>query len=162
MEKKSALVAFVIIVTLICQQTLLALANSGVWGPLQRGLMTRLIPLEQEHVLGQPIRFRLEMINETNSSKNYDSQQVKVNNSMLIKDHNDKVIPYSAEQYMTTGSPRRIQPGETVILFDNFDITSQYQIDKPGEYTIQFRGQGQAFGDVPIPPSNVISIEIVE
>ena len=68
-------------------------------------------------------------------------------------------------------------PGESVILFDNFDIATQYAITTPGKYKVQFSGKGiqiweriEEHGDVwhhgkvtmtdMRIPSNVVEIEI--
>lgn len=126
----------------------------------QNGLKTRLVPLEQQYSLGQPMKFRLEMTNVGASTIMYDSQQVGVNNAMIIKDQNGKISPYIAGSFQTGGGPKPIQPKEIVILFYQFDITSQYYIGKPGRYTVQFRGQDTAFGEESLPPSNIVEIDV--
>lgn len=125
-----------------------------------KGVTTKLIPLQQEYILGQPIPFRLEMTNNGSSIVNYDSQQVAVNDSMTIKDPEGQYVPYTSSMFQTLGGSRPLKPGETVILFDQLDIASQYQLAKPGRYTVQFRGQDRAFGEIPIPESNVVGIEV--
>ena len=130
------------------------------WGPMQNQLRTRLVPLQQKYIVGQPMKFRLEMTNTGNSTIMYDSQQVDVNNAMIVTEPEGKTSPYIAGSFQTAGGPKPIEPEEIVILFDQFDITSQYFIDKPGRYTVQFRGQDKAFGEVPIPESNILKIEV--
>lgn len=130
------------------------------WGPTQNWLKIKLVPLQQKYVVGQPMKFRLEMINIGNSTIMYDSQQVDVNNAMIIMGPDGKISPYIAGSFQTGGGPKPIKPEEIVILFDQFDVTSQYFMDKPGRYTIQFRGQDKAFGEVPIPESNILEVEV--
>jgi hypothetical protein len=136
--------------------------QSGVedWGEMENGVRTRLVPVDEVFPLGGPMRFRLEMINVGTTTVQYDSQQVDVNSSMLIKGPDGREAPYIEQAVQTVGGPRPLNPGERVVLFENLDISDQYLILTPGKYTVQFRGQGKAFGEVPIPPSNVVRINV--
>jgi len=142
------------------QKPLSTSTSKDKWGPTQNGLKTRLVPLQQKYFIGQPMLFRLEMTNVGNTTIMYDSQQVAVNNSLKITGPDEVTCPYIGGSCQTLGYHKPIKPGETVILFDKFDITSQYFIDKPGKYKVQFRGQSRAFGEVPIPESNVLEIDV--
>jgi len=130
------------------------------WGQERNGVRTRLVPAETSYSLDRPMRFRLEMQNVGSKTVRSDPQQVDVNNSMIIRDLGGKELPYIAPVCQTLGGPRPLKPGEQVVLFDELDITEQYLVTKPGQYTVQFRGQDQAFGEVPIPPSNTIRIRV--
>ncbi|MBI2029239.1 hypothetical protein HYT02_02380 [Candidatus Gottesmanbacteria bacterium] len=141
------------------RQSKTSMPTAVEWGPTQNQLRTKLVPLQQKYIVGQSMKFRLEMINTGNSIIMYDSQQAGVNNAMVIIEPDGKTSPYIAGSFQTLGGPKSIEPEEIVILFDQFDITPQYFIDKPGRYTVQFRGQDKAFGDVPIPESNILEIE---
>jgi len=123
-------------------------------------------------VLGEPMLFRLELVNEGTVTVFYDHQQVAVNGSMIIRDQRGHRVPYIAGPYQTSGEFRPLKPRESVVLFDNFDITSQYYIDAPGRYSIQFNGEGLMIGlgpedglepliSVGFVPSNVVEIEVV-
>jgi hypothetical protein len=107
---------------------------------------TRLVCLSETFVPGKPILLRLELIHEGDGPLYYDDQQVAVNGSMTINNVNDKSIPYVGGPVQTIGGFRPVGPGQTVVLFDNFDITKQYRIARPGQYTVQFNGRGLSVG----------------
>ncbi len=145
--------------------------------PKLEGIKTHLSTVTEKFILGQPLLFRLELINDGKAELGYDHQQVKVNKSMIITDENENRIPYIAGMFQTVGGYHPIMPGESVILFDNFDIATQYAITTPGKYKVQFSGKGiqiveriEEHGDlghfkqiiqtsIRI-PSNVVEIEI--
>ena len=115
--------------------------------PKLKGIKTRLTPVSKEFVLGQPMLFRLELINGGEAELLYDDQQVDVNDSMIITDENENRIPYIAGPVQTGGYLRPIKPGESVILFDEFDMNKQYDIKKPGMFKVQFSGRGLHIGE---------------
>ncbi len=107
---------------------------------------TRLVCLSETFAPGKPILLRLELIHEGGGTLYYDDQQVAVNGSMTINNGNGKSIPYVGGSFQTGGSFRPVGPGQTVVLFDNFDITKQYSVARPGQYTVQFNGRGLSVG----------------
>lgn len=107
---------------------------------------TRLVCPSETFVSGKPVLLRLELIHEGDGTLYYGDQQVAVNGSMTIKNDDDKSIPYVGGPVQTAGSFRPVGPGQTVVLFDNFDITKQYRIARPGQYTVQFNGRGLSVG----------------
>jgi hypothetical protein len=112
---------------------------------LQKVTLT-LTPLKPSFALGEPMLFRLEMTNSGKETLYYDDQQVKVNNSILVKDSKGRAIAYTAGPVQTAGAHRPIEPGRMVVLFDGFDLASQYRIRRPGTYTVQFSGRGLTVG----------------
>jgi hypothetical protein len=113
---------------------------------LQKITLT-LTPLKPSFALGEPMPFRLEMTNGGQEILYYDDQQVKVNNSMIVKDSKGRAIAYTAGSFQTVGGYRPIEVGRKVVLFDGFDLASQYRIRRPGTYTVQFSGRGLSVGD---------------
>ena len=112
---------------------------------LQKVTLT-LTPLKPSFALGDPMPFRLEMTNGGDQTFYYDDQQVKVNHSMIVKDSKGRAIAYTAGPVQTAGAHRPIEAGRTVVLFDGFDLASQYRIRRPGTYTVQFSGRGLTVG----------------
>ena len=110
----------------------------------------RLVPVQDEYVLGRPMRFRLEMTNRTSVKLLYDHQQVAVNHSLVITGPDGKRAPYVRGTCQTSirGWPA-IAPGQTVVLFDKLDAAEQYFIDTPGRYAVQFAGRGLNAGEPP-------------
>jgi len=87
------------------------------------------------------------MTNGGDETLYYDNQQVKVNHSMIVKDSKGRSIAYSAGPIQTAGGYRPIAAGQTVILFDGFDLASRCKIERRGTYTVQFSGRGLSVGD---------------
>ena len=97
---------------------------------------TSLVPVGTNFVLGQPMQFRLEMENVGKRTIEYDSQQVALNHSMLIKDSAGEECPYIAPSCQTVGGPCPLEPGKKVVLFDKLDVAQQYLIQKPGKLSL--------------------------
>ncbi len=115
--------------------------------PKLQQLNLTLTPLKSPFILGEPMPFRLEMTNGARETLYYDDQQVRINDSMIVKDANGRKIGYVAGLFQTLGAYRPIEAGRTVVLFHDFDLASQYKIERPGAYTVQFSGRGLAVGD---------------
>lgn len=128
--------------------------SSVEWGPVQKGVRTRLVPHSTQFVLGKPIKFRLELKNVSESVVGYDQQHADID-SMLIRGPDGKAVSYIMGPVSTFGTPKPLRPGKMVTLFEEIDVAEQYYIAKPGRYTVQFRG---TFG---IPPSNTVTIEVL-
>ena len=133
----------------------------------------RLSPVSDTFILGQPLLFRLELINDGELELGY----INVNNSMIITDENGDRISCTADEFQIFGASQSIKPGDSDVLFDNFDIATQYAFTTPGKYKVQFKGKGlqiveriEEHGDVwhhgkmtmtdMRIPSNVVEIEI--
>jgi hypothetical protein len=129
-------------------------AGEMPWGPEVGGRCTRLVPLassEKPFVLGQPMKFRLEMKNVGQSDISYDDQQVEVNNSMRLFGPDGKPVRYIGGWFQTVGETKVLRPSETSVLFDGLDLYKQYLIVKPGKYTVRFPGP---------PASNTVTIDV--
>ncbi|MEI8063872.1 MAG: hypothetical protein WCH84_07395 [Verrucomicrobiota bacterium] len=118
----------------------------------------RLSGLNQKYIAGQPMLFRLEIVNESDSDLVYDSQQVAVNWPLNVVDSDGKTVECIGSCSQTFGSYRRIKAGETNVLFDSLNLASQYDMHKPGRYTVQYCGRGLEIG-LPRPPEAGIGYE---
>ena len=118
------------------------------------GFEVSLIPLTKEFTIGSPMLFRVEMENMSNETLGYTHTSFMVNDPMLVKDSNSTIVPYIDTSYQTIARSEFVEPGETVILADNYDVRSQYHITKSGNYTFQFRGSWN------IKPSNIVKKHI--
>jgi hypothetical protein len=115
-----------------------------------------LIALSKEFVVGEPMLFRVEMTNIGESPVTHmTTSSIMVNNPMSIKGPDGSLIPYVDTDYQTIGGDEVVKPGQTVILADNYDVTSQYSIIKPGQYTFQLKGQYYESGNSNIIEANV-------
>jgi hypothetical protein len=137
-------------------------ADPGAWGQEQNGVRTRLVPVGSAFSLGRPMRVRLEIENVGEKVVRFDAQQADVNGSLILRTPDGAEAPYIAAGVQTAGGPRPLKPGERAALFDKLDIAEQYLIDEPGEYSVRFRGLDEGFGEIPIPPSNTITIKVAQ
>ena len=99
-------------------------------------------PVSREFVVGRPMLFRLELVNEGKVELFYDRQQVAVNSSMTITDEKGERVSYTFGPEQTAGRYQKIKAGSSAILFDNLDISSQYDLNKAGKYKVRFNGRG--------------------
>lgn len=147
----------------------------------EEGLKTVLTPLGSSYAVGEPMRFRLEMSNTGKAAIIYSTLQnvwlndgqffrivlprypgafVEFSNCMAVKDAASLQAPFIANViFQTMVGSSVIEPGETVVLDPDFDIASLYNIDKPGQYTVQFLGRYGSLQDR-IPASNTLTIEV--
>jgi hypothetical protein len=125
---------------------------------IKKGIEIRLIPISDEFVIGQTMLFRIEMINVKDTPILYTAtgpHSVTVNDPMLIVDSSGKTLEYVDTSYQTGVWSDAILPGETIVLVDKYDVTSQYRIMEPGIYRFQFRGWPRD-----VKPSNICEIEV--
>jgi len=108
---------------------------------LKKGIEARLTALNKEFVIGQPMLFRVEMTNISESPiRCMVTSSAMVNDPMIVIGPNENNIEYVDTSYQTGMRDEEIEPGETIILADKYDVASQYHIIKAGKYTFQFRG----------------------
>jgi hypothetical protein len=106
------------------------------------GVHTHLTAVTEEFVIGKPMLFKLTLINDGSNTIYYDDQQAAVNESMTITDARGRRQPYVAPMCQTCGEPESLAPGASAVIFERLDISKQYEIVKPGEYSVQFSGRG--------------------
>jgi len=109
---------------------------------LQEGLKLSLVPLSDGFVIGQPMLFRLEMTNISGSPIVYEKIFFSmINNPMAVTGPGGKRLEYLSSSVQTTwGPPDNIEPNQTLVLAEKYDVTIQYHITQPGQYTFQFTG----------------------
>lgn len=135
--------------------------NDDHWGPEHNGWQTQLISLDEDYVVGQPMRFQLVLKNVGPVTQVYDDQGID-EDVLLLKDENGNQSYWKRGFRQTLswgGEP--LEAGEIHCLFTNRNITNEYVIIKSGKYTIQFRGHGEGMSkDSDFPSSNTIVFEV--
>ena len=121
---------------------------------------TRLNVLDETHVVGKPLRLRLELTNHSSRRFTFNAQQVHVNRSIRIIGPDDKLIPYIYPSVQTVGSDQTLDPGETAVLFRDLDIARQYLVNKPGRYRVQYTGSGISEIIGILLPSNAVTVTL--
>ena len=104
-----------------------------------RAIRYVLIPIRDEFTLGEPMLLRLEMRNTGDVPIAFYRSQVMVGDPVIVTDPNGRRLPYADTDYQTGMWPDAILPGETIVLAEAYDVTSQYRILRPGAYTFQFK-----------------------
>ncbi len=123
-----------------------------------RDIEFRLIPLAEEFEIGLPMLFRIEMVNVGEEPILYMATgptSVVANDRMIITDPKGKAIKYVDTSYQIALRSNVILPDETIVLIDNYDVVSQYNITRPGRYTFQFKGW-----PTDTKGSNVVNVEV--
>jgi len=121
-------------------------------GEFDKAIKYVLTPISDEFAIGRPMRFRLEMTNTADKPFGYWRMDVTANDPMLVTDPNGQMLPYVDTGYQLDMGSDAILPGETIVLAEEYDVTSQYRILRPGPYTFQFKLYDRR--------SNVCSVEV--
>jgi len=117
-----------------------------------RAIRYVLIPIGDEFTLGEPMLFRLEMRNVGDVPIAFYRCEVMVDDPLIVTGPNGQTLQYVDTWYQRAMRSDAILPGETIVLVDGYDVTSQYRILKPGVYTFQFKSGPRR--------SNVCTVEI--
>lgn len=129
-------------------------------------LKTRLVALERRYVVGQPMRFRLELVNAgaTPAGIPLSQGEITILNSTFVSMLDGTELPsifYGGYQTLAGAGPptRTLQPGEAVELVSEIDVSVKHWIVEPGEYRVQFRCNDYDCDDVPASEPIVIRVE---
>jgi len=106
---------------------------------VREGLEIIISPVGNRSVLGKPMPFRVELKNKGQSPIEYETSQILLNGPMIVTGPQGEVIPFIDSSCQTMSREVKLQPGETLLISDNYDVTSQYHIAKPGRYAFQLR-----------------------
>jgi hypothetical protein len=117
-------------------------ARRAKLGPKLEGLSARLTAAKREVLPGEPVLLRLELIKNGQHTLWYDHQQVAVNDPLYVTNDAGEKLLYVPDLVQTGGHPQPLKPGETAVLFKDLDLSKLYAIDRPGRYTVQWRGKG--------------------
>jgi len=125
---------------------------------IKKGIEFNLIPITKEFVIGQPMLFRIEMINVSNSPILYTATgptAVMANDKMIITGPDGERVEYVDTSYQILVYSDVILPDEKIVLVDKYDATTQYRIVEPNRYTFQFKGWPR---DVKL--SNTVQVDV--
>ena len=92
----------------------------------------------------EPMLFDVELVNGGDASLYY--RFLRTGDSLTVLDDRGRIMSYMGTEYEVVG-PARMEPGQRIALFENYDIADAYAIDQPGRYRIEFNGHGLTVGD---------------
>src|SRR5205814_5580896 len=101
---------------------------------------TQLTSLNKSYTVGQPMLFRLELVNECDFALVYTAGRVAVDGCLNISDANGRPVIFTGRPVQTAIRYKRIESGNAVVLFDNLDLGRLYDLSKPGRYRVRFSG----------------------
>jgi hypothetical protein len=135
----------------------------ATWEEVRKGLEIRLLPVSKEVVIGKPMLFHIEMTSVSDDTLEYWCTSWVANDPMVVKGPNGVNVPYMGGPAQVAFWHEYIEPGETIVLVDNYDVTSQYHITKPGKYSFQFKKlyNGSNIVEVDIKPGPLSPLESV-
>jgi hypothetical protein len=96
---------------------------------------------------GEPILLSLELANAADSPVHYEFGMTS--SSLTVVDDRDLIVPPGRRSYEKSGGWTRLEPGQSVVLSQNYDVGSIWAIDQRGRYRIEFNGSGLAVGEPP-------------
>ncbi|MBI3856938.1 MAG: hypothetical protein HY293_14720 [Planctomycetes bacterium] len=106
------------------------------------GVSTRLQLVDEAPALGKPVRVRLDLVNGGQAAVIYDDQGVSTNESLDVVGPDGHRAPFIDISRQTAGSSRILEPGKSVTLFKELDLSENYLLDVPGKYHVRFSGRG--------------------
>ena len=103
-------------------------------------ISTRLIPLTNRFVIGQPMRFRVELTNAGPTGVYY--RETGLNwYGLVVRDERDTVLTNTASPVqMREGDEKQLPVHSAVVLAEILDIQQNHRITEPGKYSVQFDG----------------------
>jgi hypothetical protein len=124
-----------------------------------QGIKFNLVPISEKYVIGQPMLFKVEMINTSDEPISFTTAgptAIMTSNPMYITGPEKEEIDYIYPSVQIGVGSDVILPKETIVLVDSYDVTSQYFINKPGQYAFQFRGWPERGNKT----SNTVELEV--
>jgi hypothetical protein len=110
-------------------------------------ISTRLVPLTNRFVVGQPMRFRVELTNAGPTSVHYMDGGLS-HYGLVVRDERHGIV------LTNTAGPSQIGVRTTellahsaVTLADALDVTLNHRIIEPGKYSVQFDGSTLEVGE---------------
>jgi hypothetical protein len=110
--------------------------------PSGEPLRTRLLLLRENPRLGKPILVRLELRNDGPDPISYRAWESGCNHSLEINGPDGRSVPYIGGPHGGFENPHPLRSGESDFLIPFLDLREQYLIDRPGHYTVSYRGRG--------------------
>ena len=117
--------------------------------PKARGLATRLTPVSDKFVVGQPMFFRLELINSGPALVHYHDYGVRYAHWFVSNEKKERSIHGGVvgQIGVVTG---KLAPNSSVVLAEKYDLNRHRSITNAGRYQVQFASREVAIGE-PVP-----------
>lgn len=103
-----------------------------------------LTPRSKQFVVGRPMYFKLELINDSHEELIY--RGVHYNSNFEILDELNRPVPRSRARGTVFVWEEPFLPRSSLVVFDMFDMARDYKIPRPGRYKVRFNGSGLTIG----------------
>ena len=111
-------------------------------------ISTRLVPLTNKFVIGQPMRFRVELTNAGPTSVYYMDGGLN-HYGLVVRDERGRgtVLTNTAGPAQILVQTKELPTHSAVVLAEALDITLNHRIIEPGRYSVQFDGSTLNVGE---------------
>lgn len=97
-----------------------------------------LTPLSEVYVVGQPMLFKAEAVNESDKTLYYLRNSFAVRHVLQVIGPDKAPLKRIGQGACTTIGYEPIEPGERALLLDDYDLSEHYAVTEPGRYEVQF------------------------
>jgi hypothetical protein len=109
-------------------------------------ISTRLIPLTNRFVIGQPMRFRVELTNAGPTDVYYQEGGLNYY-GLVVRDERDTILTNTAGPAQIGVGTEKLPAHSAVVLAEALDIRQNHPITEPGKYSVQFDGSTLQVGE---------------
>lgn len=120
--------------------------------PKARGLATRLTPVSEKFIVGQPMIFRLELTNSGPTLVHYRDSGVRYAYWFVSNERKEFSI-HGGVTGQIGGVTGKLAPNSSVVLAEKFDLNLHRTLTNSGRYQVQFASREVAIGE-PVPSSS--------
>ena len=110
-------------------------------------ISTSLVPLTNQFVLGQPIRFRVELTNAGPTSVYYMDGGLNHYGLVVREEKRGAILTNTAGPAQIGVQSKELPAHSAVMLAEALDITRNHRISEPGQYSVQFDGSTLQIGE---------------
>ena len=133
-------------------------------GVVQNGLQLELVPLQEEFILGQPMKFRLEVINRKEEPVKvaYTADDIQGDDFLVYGPEDFQVVYKGSGEYPAKDFTLHVAGRSRKVLIHARDLNKEYSIGSPGRYTVQYVQKIWDHTSTQFPPSNTVEISILK
>jgi hypothetical protein len=128
------------------------------------GLQIQLVPLQQVYVLGQPMKFRVNIINQSENpvTLKYTADDVSGDDFYILGPGEVHVDATGSGEYPAKNYTLQLSPGVSKTLIKVRDLNAEYAIRLSGKYTFQYVQKIWDQTSTQFPPSNTVEITVIK
>ena len=119
--------------------------------PKLKAIRTRLTPMSEHFVIGSPMLFRIELVNDGDSPIHFIHGNA-AHCPLLVLDERRRPLAAHDTPSQIIVNHHELAPATSVVLAEKVDLMKHYQITKPGKYYVQFGGSVNVGEPLPYHP----------